>query len=249
MIVYKSSGNYIIKLRIDLEDDETKTNLNRTNVEECDKMFARYRTNKAFVMEIYDKDTKTQITEIYSEYTPSFKYTVGAYVYENTYDDDASKTTVAGIHFFLVEEIAFYWNKQIANGIFKKWYDNGKLERHFNYKNYKKTGLHQEWYDTGKKQFERNYDDDKLNGLCKDFYNDDNNNIKIECNYKNNKLHGQYMSFYNNNNIKTECTYKNEKLYGLHKTYYDNKQIYIECNYNNDKMDGNYKEWYPDGKQ
>ena len=251
MNVYKSAQNCIVKLRLDLDDPTTKTNLDRTNITNDDSLYAKYRTNKAFVLEIYDKDTKKQMNEINSDYSNKFKYRVDESIQENKYDDNLEKVNTTGIHFFLSEEVAYFWNKKMYNDTFKRWYDNGKLERLCTYRNGLIDGLFQEWHElNGRIQFESNYLNGKLHGEYKEFY--DNGLTKIQCNYRNGKLHKTYKKWYNNdlNSIAMLYNYNNDRLDGVHKEWYDgvNNQIKIECTYRNKKLHGKYMEWYSDGQ-
>src|SRR5947209_5306028 len=134
IIGYKSAGNAIIKLGINLDKD-TKTNVHRPNCNNED--YAMFRTNKAFVIDIYDKDDYNKKYDmVRSDYRYTFKYITNQWVYDNKYDTtNDTVTCTTGIHFFLTVEPAFFWNKTIKNGMYKQWYPNGQAESIFNYRN------------------------------------------------------------------------------------------------------------------
>ena len=75
---------------------------------EKNKLYAKYRTNRAFVCEIYDKDIKENINNISSDRDNNFKYIVGQYIEEIKYDENINEICTSGIHFFLAEECAFF---------------------------------------------------------------------------------------------------------------------------------------------
>jgi len=97
MVVYKKietiNGSAICKLRIDKGQKFQSENHNK-----C-------RTNKAFVLDIYNPKTNEKYKSGYSSYDNTFTYTVGEYVYPNSYDENINQCS-NGIHFFLMEREA-----------------------------------------------------------------------------------------------------------------------------------------------
>jgi len=97
MVVYKKietiNGSAICKLRIDKGQKFQSENHNK-----C-------RTNKAFVLDIYNPKTNEKYKSGYSSYNNAFTYTVGKYVYPNSYDENINECS-NGIHFFLMEREA-----------------------------------------------------------------------------------------------------------------------------------------------
>src|SRR5271169_748336 len=86
-IVYKSADKYIITLKLEHSDaDPCKTNENRKNI--IDPLYAKYRCNRAFVVEIRNKFTNNLIDSIKSNYDDSFIYTQGKYITVDNYDED-----------------------------------------------------------------------------------------------------------------------------------------------------------------
>jgi antitoxin component YwqK of YwqJK toxin-antitoxin module len=78
--------------------------------------------------------------------------------------------------------------------------------------------------------FKYYYKNDKLEGEDIQYY--ENGNIYIKCYYKD-KL-GEYIQYYENGNIEIKC-YKNCKRKGKYIVYYENGNIWIKCYYKNDK--------------
>ncbi len=52
-----------------------------------------------------------------------------------------------------------------------------------------------------------------------------NGNIYNKCNYKNDKIEGEYIKYYGKGNIFYKCYYKNEKKEREYISYYDNSNI------------------------
>ncbi len=144
MEVYKSAGDYIVKLKF-LKD--TKSNLSRENV--VDKNYAKFRCNKALVVSIKHKENSSQLYIISSNFSKSFVYTVGQIIEVKDYDERINFLCSKGIHFYLSEEAAYFHKLKPRNGLFKSWYDNGQLEKEFIYKNGEVDGELRIWYKNG----------------------------------------------------------------------------------------------------
>jgi antitoxin component YwqK of YwqJK toxin-antitoxin module len=215
--VYKSASNYIIELDINL--DTTLTNLNR---EVIDENYAKYRCNKAIVVKIYNKfDEKEEIDRIRSDHDDRFEYIKGKDVYEPKYNLIMDEVCTTGIHFYITKEAAFYYNlSSINDGIFKKWFADGKPLKKCSYKDDKLEGLYETWYKNGNRQTKCSYKDDKLEGLYENWY--EYGNRQSKCNYKDHKLEGLYEAWYANGNRQSKCSYKDDKLEGLYEEWYEN---------------------------
>lgn len=273
LMVYKSGGknhDYLITLKLSLNDGRTKTNLSRTS-EFFDKNYAKFRTNRAYVVDIVNKKTNEKVTTIESNFTSSFKYKVGEMIEEKSYDTYNNSVCSSGIHFFLSQERAYFYDGyHLENGVFKHWGDDGKLCEISHYKNNKLDGLLTEFYaSTGNKMRENNYIDGKLNGLCRNWFED--GTLNIEAFYKDDKLHGIHKEFHKNGKLFIEKNYANNmhdglfrefddgqllyeknfinnELDGVYKKWHDNTQLYIESNYKCNKLNGLFREWDKNGK-
>ncbi len=153
MHVYKAAGpnyNYIVTLLILLDDSETKTNLDRDNV--FDKEYAKFRTNKAFVVFIYNKHTLEKVNFISSNRKGKrINYVMGEYVYEDKYDDNKNIVCGEGIHFFLNKERAIsYGTVSCKDGVYPSWNENGRQISSAEFKESKLNGNYYRWNDDGK---------------------------------------------------------------------------------------------------
>jgi Uncharacterized protein conserved in bacteria len=102
--------------------------------------------------------------------------------------------------------------------------------------------------------YSRNIINISLNDLCKllncwtgtSYY--ENGQIAIKCNYKDGKLHGEYIRYYEDGQIKTKYEYIDNKIHGECIEYYQNGQIEVKCNYKDDKRHGKYIRYYENGQ-
>lgn len=230
-ICYKSAGNYIIKLGINhIKDKTTKTNLNRSNC--VDQNYASFRTNKAFVIKIYNKDDYKKISRIRSDYSYSFKYITNKWVHEDKYDDsDDEKTYTTGIHFFLTEEPAYFWEKEIKDGELKEWYSDGKIKSMFMYKNGQLDQTQKRFYDNSQLMYEWFFLDGKRYFNQKGYYKD--GTLMYDKNYYDNLLHGVQQEFYPDASPKLHENFYYNSLKGEQKAWYDNGDVRYIINHTN----------------
>ena len=90
-----------------------------------------------------------------------------------------------------------------------------------------------------------------LNNSSKDYivyWYYDNGQIWYHCQYKNNKLYGDYVWYYESGKICYQSQYKNDKHHGDCVYYYESGQIWYHCQYKNDKLHGNYICYDENGK-
>ena len=144
-IGYKKCGDYVVKLEIIGENNERRLDV----VDAC-KEYAKFRTSKACVQEIFNLDgSVSNVCEIKSDYDPNFVYKKGELVeakYENEICSD-------GIHYFLSFETAkFYGIRPLGKdytGVWKSWYLNSQLQYQGEWKNGKREGIHYRWLGNG----------------------------------------------------------------------------------------------------
>ena len=67
-------------------------------------------------------------------------------------------------------------------------------------------GLFKEYYEDGKIRIEYNYKNDEFNGLCKRY--DEDGELESEYNYKDGKRHGLFK-YYEDGKIRAEYNFKN----------------------------------------
>jgi len=91
---YKACRDSIVTLKL-LPD--SITNENRNDI--VDEKYAKFRTNKALVVSIYDIDLNEEICEDKSLFDKYFIYQVGKII-ETEYDYDISLVCGKGIHYY-----------------------------------------------------------------------------------------------------------------------------------------------------
>ncbi|MDR3259058.1 MAG: dynamin family protein, partial [Fusobacteriaceae bacterium] len=134
---------------------------------------------------------------------------------------------------------ANYKNGELV-GEYKEFYDDGNIKIQANYKNGELDGEYKEFDHSGNIKIARlmskgqlvreGYDINGLKiGLQKFYY--ENGKIKIQANYKNDMLDGEY----------------NDMLDGEYKEFYIDGNLKIQTNYKNDMLNGKYEEFYIDG--
>lgn len=137
LIGYKSAGDYIVEM-----DIRGRNTIDRPFAFYSD--YAPFRTDAVYVNKIYHKITKQEITNIPSNYDPSFIYSSGEYIHDKNYDTRsfAESGGLISVYLYLAEEPAFYYDFNIKNytGEYKRWYDNGAIRVQCNYINGKKEG-------------------------------------------------------------------------------------------------------------
>jgi len=231
LTVYKSAGEqneYLITLQVSAEP--SNTNLERSNVD--NRETAKFRCKKAFVLDITHKFTGDSVESIRSNYKDDFVYRKGEFIEEPNYYTNYENVCSPGIHFFLIEEVAFFWGLDaIENGCYRKWHENGKLWVECGYKNGKLEGPYKSWHENGHLEAEDVYKNGKEEGLGKSW--DENGQLIEECGYKNGKLEGPYKSWYENGQVYVECKYKNGEKEGLFRRWDENGQLTAEIEHKN----------------
>jgi hypothetical protein len=123
-----------------------------------------------------------------------------------------------------------YKDKYNYNGIYTKYYKNGKNIKHrFYYNNNKIEGLSESFYENSNIKKRINYIDGKLNGLYEEYYK--NGNIMKRANYINGLIDGISREYYENGKIKKETLFCSGKLNGLSRVYYVNGDVKIYYEY------------------
>ena len=94
---------------VTLKTDVSNSNLYRKDI--VDKMYAKYRCDKATVVSITICDTDDPVTCAYSSIYKNkrIKYVVGEDVVEPSYNKDINVVCGEGIHFFLSKEVAMLY--------------------------------------------------------------------------------------------------------------------------------------------
>ena len=164
---YKKCGEYIVV--IELQKD-SKTNETRPTVNV--PKFAKFRTNKARIVDIHHMTTHERIksvkSTVYKKKTTI--YNTDEIIEICDYIDDINVICSSGIHYFKSYEPAYYCNKK--DGFIKQWHKEGHLEKKMilcaPIKNNNEVieGLCIEYYQDGSVRKISNYINGKLDGLC-----------------------------------------------------------------------------------
>ena len=181
-----------------------KNNENRKDI--VDKRFAKMRCSRARVIGIYDMhDPEIECEEAFGIRDKSFKYIVGEIVEPvDEFDEDLNVVCASGIHYFLREEVAYYWEYVPENGLYESWYENGQMWKRCTYLNGKFDGLYEVWYGNSQMHIRSTYLNGKFDGLYESWC--ENGQIKTRCTYKNGYPHGLYKSWYKTGKMSERCT-------------------------------------------
>jgi uncharacterized protein len=114
------------------------------------------------------------------------------------------------------------------------------------YANGKKNGMYRQFYDNGKIQEETWFKNDMKDGVSK--WNNKNGQRLAEYNYKANNFDGVQTTFYENDTVQTINTYKDNKLSGESKEFYRNGKIKASGKYVNGLKEGAWTEYNELGK-
>jgi len=110
----------------------------------------------------------------------------------------------------------------------------------------KKNGIYRQYYDNGKIQEESWYQDDLKNGISK--WNNKNGQRIAEYIYKAGVFDGLQKTFYENDSIQSLNNYQNNKLGGEAKEFYRNGKLKSSGKYLNGLKDGSWTEYNELGK-
>ena len=138
----------------------------------------------------------------------------------------------------LVKDVSYIADKK--NGVLRK-FQNGKLILIESYKMGVLEGVYQKFYKNGKKEEESFYKNGKKHGTSKWYY--DNEQLLTEYNYDMGKIVGSVKSYYKTGELKGEMTYKNNELDGSYKLFYENGQAKLEGSYLQAAKHGDWKEY------
>lgn len=218
-IVYKSAQDCIVKLRL-LEG--TKTNLRRRGV--VNSNHAKFRCNQAFVVSITRKMSDEQLLKINSDCPVFFQYIVDETADEYRFDDDLDEVCTTGIHFFLTEETAFFYNLNIKNynGEYLEYNDDGLLIKRLFYVDGKREGEYLEYYDNGK--------------------------LREKYSYVNGQREGEYLEYHKNGKLWIKCFYKNDRNDGECLVYYENGRLGIRSFYEKGVRKNEYECYHENGE-
>lgn len=225
--------------------------------------------NSTWLQKKYDKTGKLRNEHLH--YTENDYYKVYGdsineiYHYEKNTGSSLYKTGYFESHYFngqIAEQGNF--KKDSKDGLWKTFYKNGQLKfigKFVSYNPELKDSTHTYYYPNGQVEKIENYkivsskytDVLKSNhvGISKTFYK--NGNLKEMSDYgdqgdSTNKLHGKYVSYYENGKLKLEGIYNNGNLTAPYKSYYENGNLKESVAYISlDSNDRLIKTYYENG--
>jgi len=157
MLRYKACRNSIVTLEL---LDNTKTNENRKDV--VDDRYAKFRCDRAIVIDIINVKTGKTMKADVSIYDDSFYYILDGVV--KTRFNENNKVCDEGIHYFKNREAAASWYMMINrdwidDGKIIAWHGNGQKKHEGTYKNGVEHGKWIWWYKSGKQKYVKTYKD------------------------------------------------------------------------------------------
>jgi len=153
MLRYKACKNSIVTLEL---LNSSVTNEKRDVV---DADHAKFRCDKAKVIDIVNVKTGERMKEDVSIYSSGFHYRMGEIVKPDHFSVLLNIVCAEGIHYFKTKETAISWyyrqnTDTIPDGKYLEWYDNGNKKSEKTIKNKKVYGKFTEWWDNGNKYCE-----------------------------------------------------------------------------------------------
>jgi len=125
-----------------------------------------------------------------------------------------------------VVETEVHYREGKLDGLYTKWYENGRKIEEGTYKDGKEDGLWTIWHEDGQKMVEIPYKDGDWEGVFRKWY--DNGHLSEEGNYKNFKKDGLWTEFYEKNGLKkSDVTYYNGELVGSIVKYPENENTIV----------------------
>lgn len=134
----------------------------------------------------------------------------------------------------IIEEGKYLNNKK--EGIWKKYYENGKVKHELTYKANKPDGYAKFYYETGIVSEEGLWRNNKWVGEYKFFF--ENGNLSYEWNYNDQgKRSGQQKYYHSNGKLMIEGDWQEGKESGIIKEYDNTGKLIAEKNFSNGQLD------------
>jgi len=246
MLRYKACKDSIVTLEL-LED--TITNEKRGNV--INDKYAKFRCDRARVIDIVNVETGKNIKKDISIHDASFEYRVGK-VATTDFDEDLDQVCAYGIHYFKTEGAALSWfycqhDKKFPDGEWTTYHENGQKRCDGTFANGSTDGKVIWWHFNGQKRSEKTYKDGKLDGKCTEWR--DNGDKESEGTCKNDFLDGKLTYWFPDGHKKSEETYKDGELDGKCTEWFENGNKKSEGIFKNGTKDGEWTIWFKNGKE
>lgn len=211
---------------------DARTNQGRKDI--VDAQYAKYRSDKAFVLKIEDeygnyfvdavpRFYRTTREEDYDENGAlKFVYRVGEVIECPKFDRDIEKVWVPGIHYFVDKTVALSFQNERTNGLHIRATDNGTLTHKYNIKDGSRDG----------------------NG----FYRNISGGIVYEQEYKNGTPHGKFTMRTDKGVLLEQVEYVDGERHGWMYEYRKNGSLHRMIYYDKGCLKGIAKEWNEHGK-
>ena len=236
----KCENDRIVKMRILGKNNEDRPGIS-------DRKCAQFRCGKVEVLSIYDMcDNNILYDFAISKWDSGFVYKVGKIAIADFFDPDLAQVCSNGIHYFLTEFRACYFNEAVINDLRLYWGPNGTIYKRENLKNGKLEGLVEIFYASGLPLSKCEYSQGKMNGVYEE-WNESGVLVK-KLIYKDGALNGKCQTWHRDNGEKhIICEYRDDKYDDFYESFYPNGQMEKKYFYLNGKQQGECKEWYQNG--
>ena len=146
-----------------------------------------------------------------------------------------------------IKETAFY-KEGLLQGPNLMFHKNGKKYVNAIYKN---DSLHSKYESFNKKGalVQRKYfKSGSLDSIYKSYFKVGEKNLEFYIPYKNDKIEGEALEYYENGDLYEKSFYVSGKINGVKTRYHANKKISSEINYLEGELSGSYKSYHTNGK-
>ncbi|MBR9997352.1 MAG: toxin-antitoxin system YwqK family antitoxin [Cyclobacteriaceae bacterium] len=134
--------------------------------------------------------------------------------------------------------------KQIRDGKYISFYENGNKKSEGFYKNDEPTGFWNYYYESGKLKMRGGLRGNTNYGLWRFYF--ENGNVSMEGEIYNGQREGKWNFYFENGLLKSSGEFKNGERCGIWNHYYEDKSIKAQAYYKGEH--GLYREFYADGK-
>ena len=134
----------------------------------------------------------------------------------------------------------------LPDGVYKQYFNTGKLERTFPIKDNELTGTVDVYYNSGRLARKGNFVEGYENGESLLYYK--TGELKGKSVYDDGEKSGKTILYYPSGNIKAEMIFEDGKINGLQKMYYENGKLSNIVNFRDGVKNGEFKQFYANGK-
>ncbi len=169
-------------------------------------------------IKVFNPDGKLKMEGIIKNHKPGDKWTE---YHQNGFPEriiDETNDTGWITHYYpdgKIKDSLFAWGEY--SRILGEWNENGERTSKTTVKGVDYDGMYYKYYDDGKLKQKASYSDGKVNG--KGFYYYPSGNVEKEYNFKDNLKDGKNYEYYENGQIQNDMFYKNGLLEGEQKAY------------------------------